>query len=98
MAIREDEPRMDKESQERVKREQETQQVLKAQLEDLVGALKASSLLVHSSLREQNKVSEWVGWWVGRAGMVAVAVCVPAARGRGRRGGGGCVLLCCYRV
>jgi hypothetical protein len=55
-AIVEDEPKLDRDAQEKVKREQETQQALKAQLEELVGALKASSLLVHSSLREQNKV------------------------------------------
>ena len=47
---------MDKESQEKVNREKEAQQVLTAQLEELVGALKTSSMLVHSSLREQNKV------------------------------------------
>lgn len=50
------EPKLDKESQETVKREQEAQHALKAQLEELVGALKASSLMVHSTLREQNKV------------------------------------------
>ena len=50
------EPKLDRESQETVKREQEAQHALKAQLEELVGALKASSLMVHSTLREQNKV------------------------------------------
>lgn len=53
---REDEPKLDKESQERVKKEQKAQHALKAQLEELVGALKQSTLMVHSSLTEQNKV------------------------------------------
>lgn len=48
---------MDRDVQEKVDREKEAQQVLTEQLEELVGALKASSMLVHSSLREQNKVN-----------------------------------------
>lgn len=47
---------MDRDEQEKVDREKEAQQVLTEQLEELVGALKASSMLVHTSLREQNKV------------------------------------------
>ena len=47
---------MDRDVQEKVDREKEAQQVLTEQLEELVGVLKASSILVHSSLREQNKV------------------------------------------
>ena len=47
---------MDRDVQEKVDREKEAQQVLTEQLEELVGALKASSMLVHTSLREQNKV------------------------------------------
>jgi len=47
---------MDRDVQGKVDREKEAQQVLTEQLEELVGALKASSMLVHSSLREQNKV------------------------------------------
>lgn len=55
---------MDKDAQEKLDREKETQQVLTEQLEELVGALKASSMLVHSSLREQNKVRgmRLLGW------------------------------------
>jgi hypothetical protein len=53
---------MDRDVQEKVDREKEAQQVLTEQLEELVGALKASSMLVHSSLREQNKVGcIWLG-------------------------------------
>lgn len=52
----EEEPQLDRDSQERVKWEQEAQHALKGQLEDLVGALKASTLMVHSSLQQQNKV------------------------------------------
>ena len=47
---------IDRESQESVDREKAAQEVLQAQLEELVSALKASSLLVHSSLRQQNLV------------------------------------------
>lgn len=47
---------MDRDVQEKVDREKEAQQMLTEQLEELVGALKASSLLVHSNLRKQNKV------------------------------------------
>ena len=49
---------MDRESQETVDQEKAAQEVLQAQLEELVSALKASTMIVHTSLREQNKVSK----------------------------------------
>lgn len=48
--------RVDGGDEDKVTKEKEAQQVLTEQLEELVGALKASSMLVHTSLRAQNKV------------------------------------------
>lgn len=48
--------RVDGGDENKVAKEKEAQQVLTEQLEELVGALKASSMLVHTSLRAQNKV------------------------------------------
>lgn len=47
---------IDRDLQEKVDREKEAQQMLTEQLGELVGALKASSMLVHSNLKTQNKV------------------------------------------
>lgn len=55
-AIVEEAPRLDRDSQAKVQKEEAAQQALKAQLEELVGSLKVSTLLVHSSLRQQNEV------------------------------------------
>lgn len=64
---------MDRDVQEKVDREKEAQQVLTEQLEELVGALKASSMLVHSSLREQNKVG-FDCWYAIKRGLRVVLI------------------------
>jgi len=44
-----------------MQKEQVTQQVLKLQLEELVSALKESSMMIHTELKEQNKVRGCLG-------------------------------------
>lgn len=50
-----------------MEKQQATQQVLKMQLEELVMALKESSMVIHSELKEQNQVSPYIPKPMGQA-------------------------------